>query len=188
MEPDSDDGWDCDFELLRPPAVTTLGLLSQATRTEEFKSKHGLWKDQGTVSTGECDTLDKNCLPSRWIKPIVTNASPGIMEQSLQPGEQNMMLLRLIAAGIKVSDMTCSLKLKRQKKRKHPKTIYMHEGQLICIFVFKFIYGSDARPDIDENDNGTPPPTLLPPLPPTPPPPPPPPLSPLPPLPQENQI
>ncbi|ELU18585.1 hypothetical protein CAPTEDRAFT_186043 [Capitella teleta] len=30
-EPDSDDDCDCDLELLRPPAVTTLGLLSQAT-------------------------------------------------------------------------------------------------------------------------------------------------------------
>ncbi|ELT94753.1 hypothetical protein CAPTEDRAFT_205305 [Capitella teleta] len=44
-EPDSDDDCDCDLELLRPPAVTTLGLLSQATRTE------------GVNSTCQCDTL-----------------------------------------------------------------------------------------------------------------------------------
>ncbi|ELT89122.1 hypothetical protein CAPTEDRAFT_213221 [Capitella teleta] len=49
-EPDSDDDCDCDLELLRPPAVTTLGLLSQAT----IKT----WMIiEGTVSTGQCDTL-----------------------------------------------------------------------------------------------------------------------------------
>uniref|UniRef100_X1ZSV4 Uncharacterized protein n=1 Tax=Capitella teleta TaxID=283909 RepID=X1ZSV4_CAPTE len=55
-EPDSDDDCDCDLELLRPPAVTTLGLLSQATRTEGVKIK--TWMIiEGTVSTGQCDTL-----------------------------------------------------------------------------------------------------------------------------------
>ncbi|ELU17962.1 hypothetical protein CAPTEDRAFT_214949 [Capitella teleta] len=54
--PDSDDDCDCDLELLRPPAVTTLGLLSQATRTEGVKIK--TWMIiEGTVSTGQCDTL-----------------------------------------------------------------------------------------------------------------------------------
>ncbi|ELU09776.1 hypothetical protein CAPTEDRAFT_191607 [Capitella teleta] len=38
-EPDSNDDCDCDLELPRPPAVTTLGLLSQATRTEEVEIK-----------------------------------------------------------------------------------------------------------------------------------------------------
>ncbi|ELU13446.1 hypothetical protein CAPTEDRAFT_187169 [Capitella teleta] len=48
-EPDSDDDCDCDLELLRPPAVTTLGL-SQATRTEGVKIK--TWMIiEGTVST-----------------------------------------------------------------------------------------------------------------------------------------
>ncbi|ELT92413.1 hypothetical protein CAPTEDRAFT_205030 [Capitella teleta] len=55
--------------------------------------------------------------------------------------EQNMMLVGLIAAGIKVSDMTCNSKRKRQKKREHPITIYMHEGQQICISTFKCIFG-----------------------------------------------
>ncbi|ELU06010.1 hypothetical protein CAPTEDRAFT_211873, partial [Capitella teleta] len=60
-EPDSDDDCDCDLELLRPPAVTTLGLLSQAShkpqlRTEGVKIK--TWMIiEGTVSTGQCDTL-----------------------------------------------------------------------------------------------------------------------------------
>ncbi|ELU09715.1 hypothetical protein CAPTEDRAFT_206634 [Capitella teleta] len=55
-EPDSDNDCDCDLELLRPPAVTTLGLLSQATRTEGVKIK--TWMIiEGTVSTGQCDTL-----------------------------------------------------------------------------------------------------------------------------------
>ncbi|ELT87851.1 hypothetical protein CAPTEDRAFT_190859, partial [Capitella teleta] len=55
-EPDSDDDCDCDLELLRPPAVTTLGLLSQATRTEGVKIK--TWMIiEGTVSTGQCDTM-----------------------------------------------------------------------------------------------------------------------------------
>ncbi|ELT99875.1 hypothetical protein CAPTEDRAFT_199476, partial [Capitella teleta] len=41
-----------------PPAVTTLGLLSQATRTEGVKIKIKTWKIiEGTVSTGQCDTL-----------------------------------------------------------------------------------------------------------------------------------
>ncbi|ELU01669.1 hypothetical protein CAPTEDRAFT_214866 [Capitella teleta] len=38
-EPDSDDDCDWDLELLKPPTVTTLGLLSQATRTEGVKIK-----------------------------------------------------------------------------------------------------------------------------------------------------
>ncbi|ELU05685.1 hypothetical protein CAPTEDRAFT_213715 [Capitella teleta] len=55
-EPDSDDDCDCDLELLRPPAVTTLGLLSQAARTEGVKIK--TWMIiEGTVGTGQCDTL-----------------------------------------------------------------------------------------------------------------------------------
>ncbi|ELT98328.1 hypothetical protein CAPTEDRAFT_186488 [Capitella teleta] len=57
-EPDSDDDCDCDLELLRPPAVTTLGLLSQATRTEGVKIKIKTWMIiEGTVSTVQCDTL-----------------------------------------------------------------------------------------------------------------------------------
>jgi hypothetical protein len=44
-EPDSDDDCDCDLELLRPPAVTTLGLLSQATRTEGVKIKTWMMDD-----------------------------------------------------------------------------------------------------------------------------------------------
>ncbi|ELU15926.1 hypothetical protein CAPTEDRAFT_199204, partial [Capitella teleta] len=68
------------------------------------------------------------------------------MDMAAYPyGEQNMMLVGLIAAAIKVSDMTCSSKLKRQKKREHPKTIYMHEGQQICISTFKFIFGARLK-------------------------------------------
>ena len=52
-----------------------------------------------------------------------------------------MMLLGLIAAGINASEMTCCTKRKRQKERQNPRTIYMHEGQRICIETFMFLYG-----------------------------------------------
>ncbi|ELU13693.1 hypothetical protein CAPTEDRAFT_190270 [Capitella teleta] len=46
--------------------------------------------------------------------------------------------------------MTCNSKLKRRKKREHPRTIYMHEGQLICISAFKFIHGLETDRGAEE--------------------------------------
>ncbi|ELT95746.1 hypothetical protein CAPTEDRAFT_214549 [Capitella teleta] len=72
-----------------------------------------------------CQTAVHTCRDSQY------EHGHGCLFIFLQPGEQNVMHLRLIAAGIKESDMTCSSKLKRQKKREHPQTLSSHVIQTL---------------------------------------------------------
>ncbi|ELU10752.1 hypothetical protein CAPTEDRAFT_187019 [Capitella teleta] len=166
--PDSDDDFDCDLELLRPPDSDEeresndsfeLSQLSQGVQDMELTElTEARNSPESSVSERECydNSRDLIVLKAQQFKCNCQHYQNGPCSQMFSPEEmanmkmdmaaypyreQNMMLLGLIAAGIKVSDMTCNSKQKRQKDREHPRTIYMHEGQQICISTFKFIFG-----------------------------------------------
>ncbi|ELT91269.1 hypothetical protein CAPTEDRAFT_202385 [Capitella teleta] len=55
-------------------------------------------------------------------------------------GEQNMLLLGIISAGINMSPMTARSKKKSQTQRRRARTRYFYQGKQLCVTTFGFLY------------------------------------------------